>query len=175
MTPHAVPPRTPRHVRTFRCRVVDDEPSPAAPTPPASGPFHLPRPVGMIRIGLGVQMARFSTERWAALAGFGFVVAYVAAFSMGIEVGPSDREILDYYADSGHRAREMVAFFLIAAAALCLLLFSHGIRVVVDRAGPAVSSAARVAFAGGAGRVGTDPCRQRALARDGFRRDRCGV
>jgi hypothetical protein len=103
----------------------------------------------MIRIGLGVQMARFSTERWAALAGLGFVVAYVAAFSMGIEVGPSDREILDYYADSGHRAREMVAFFLIAAAALCLLLFSHGIRVVVDRAGPAVSSAARVAFAGG--------------------------
>jgi hypothetical protein len=94
-------------------------------------------------------MSRFSTERWAALAGLGFAVAYVAAFSMGIEVGPSNREILDYYADSGHRAREVVAFFLIAAAALCLVLFSHGIRVVIDRAGPAVSSAARVAFAGG--------------------------
>lgn len=94
-------------------------------------------------------MTWFSTERWAALAGLGFVVAYVAAFSMGIEVGPSDREILDYYADSGHRAREVVAFFLIAAAALCLVLFSHGIRVDIDRAGLAVSSAARVAFAGG--------------------------
>ena len=45
--------------------------------------------------------------------------------------------------------REVVAFFLIAAAALCLVLFSQGVRVVVDRAGPAVSSAARVAFAGG--------------------------
>src|SRR6266540_6638732 len=48
-------------------------------------------------------------------------------------------------------AREVVAFFLIAAAALCLMLFSQGVRVVVDRAGPAVSSAARVAFAGGLG------------------------
>lgn len=94
-------------------------------------------------------MTWFSTERWAALAGLGFVVAYVAAFSMGIEVGPSDRDILDYYANSGHRAREVVAFFLIAAAALCLVLFSHGVRVVIDRAGLGVSSAARVAFAGG--------------------------
>jgi hypothetical protein len=94
-------------------------------------------------------MTRISTERWAGLAGLGFVVAYVAAFAMGIEVGPSDREILDYYADAGHRAREVVAFFLIAVAALCLLLFSLGVRVVVDRAGPAVSTAAGVAFAGG--------------------------
>ncbi len=94
-------------------------------------------------------MTRFSTERWAGIAGLGFVVAYVGAFALGIEVGPSDSEILDYYADSGNRAREVVAFFLIAAAALCLLLFSHGVRVVIDRAGPAVSSAARVAFAGG--------------------------
>jgi hypothetical protein len=54
-------------------------------------------------------MTRISTERWAGLAGLGFVVAYLAAFAMGIEVGPSDREILDYYADSGHRAREVVA------------------------------------------------------------------
>ncbi len=98
-----------------------------------------------------VQTTRLTTERWAGLAGLGFVVAYVAAFAMGIEVGPSDREILDYYADSGHRAREVIAFFLIAAAALCLMLFSQGVRVVVDRAGPAVSSAARVAFAGGLG------------------------
>src|SRR5688572_17394040 len=82
-------------------------------------------------IAQGVHMTRFSTERWAGIAGLGFVVAYVGAFALGIEVGPSDREILDYYADSGNRAREVVAFFLIAAAALCLLLFSHCVRVVV--------------------------------------------
>lgn len=96
-----------------------------------------------------VQTTRLSTERWTGAAGLGFVVAYVAAFAMGIEVGPSDREILDYYADSGHRTREVVAFFLIAAAALCLMLFSHGVRVVIDRAGSTVSSAARIAFTGG--------------------------
>jgi hypothetical protein len=94
-------------------------------------------------------MTRFSTGRWAGIAGLGFVVTYVGAFAMGIEVGPSDREILDYYADSGNRVREVVAFFLIAAAALCLLLFSHCVRVVIDRARPSASSAARVTFAGG--------------------------
>jgi hypothetical protein len=94
-------------------------------------------------------MARFSAGRWAGIAGLGFVVGQVGAFAMGIEVGPSDREILAYYDDSGNRAREVVAFFLIAAAALCLVLFSHGVRVVIDRAAPSGSSAARVAFAGG--------------------------
>ena len=92
---------------------------------------------------------RFSTERWAGAAGLGFVVSYVAAFAMGIEVGPTDRDILDYYADSGNRAREVVVFFLIAAAALCLVLFSHCVLVVIERAGPSAYSAARVAFAGG--------------------------
>jgi hypothetical protein len=94
-------------------------------------------------------MARFSAGRWAGIAGLGFVVGQVGAFAMGIEVGPSDREILDYYADSGNRAREVVAFFLIAAAALCLVLFSHCVRVVIDRAASSASSAARAAFAGG--------------------------
>jgi len=36
----------------------------------------------------------------------------VAAFALGIEVGDSDREILDYYANSENRAKEVVAFFL---------------------------------------------------------------
>ena len=34
-------------------------------------------------------MTRFSTGRWAGIAGLGFVVAYVGAFAMGIEVGPA--------------------------------------------------------------------------------------
>jgi hypothetical protein len=49
-------------------------------------------------------------ERWAALAGVAFVALYVAAFSLGIEVGDSDQAIRDYYASSGHRTKEMVAF-----------------------------------------------------------------
>jgi hypothetical protein len=51
-----------------------------------------------------------SWERWAGAAGF----------SLGIEVGPTDREIRAHYADSGNRRNEAVAFFLIAAADLAL-------------------------------------------------------
>ncbi len=51
-------------------------------------------------------MTLISWERSTALAGLAFVAVYVAASALGIEAGHSDREILDYYADSGHRARE---------------------------------------------------------------------
>jgi hypothetical protein len=71
--------------------------------------------------------------RWTAVAGFAFVALYVAAFSMGIEVGKSDQDILDYYADSGHRAREVAAFFLITAAALSFLVFALGLRALIAR------------------------------------------
>jgi hypothetical protein len=71
--------------------------------------------------------------RWTAVAGFAFVALYVAAFSMGIEVGKSDQEILDYYADSGHRAREVAAFFLITAAALSFLVLALGLRALIAR------------------------------------------
>jgi hypothetical protein len=96
-----------------------------------------------------------------ALAGVGYVVPFVAAFALGIEVGPSDREILAYYADSGHRTREVVAFFLIAGSALALMLFANGLRRVIAAAegdpaplaalcwGAGITSAALV-FAGNA-------------------------
>jgi hypothetical protein len=67
-------------------------------------------------------MTRIRGERWAALAGLAFVVLYVTAFTLGIEVGASDREILNYYANSGNRASEVVAFFLIAGAALAFVV-----------------------------------------------------
>jgi hypothetical protein len=53
---------------------------------------------------------RISWERLAALAGVAFVVLYAAAFGFGIEVGASDREILDHYADSGNRPRRPSPF-----------------------------------------------------------------
>ena len=69
-------------------------------------------------------MTRISWGRLGALAGLAFVVLYVVAFALGIEVGDSDREILDYYEDIGNRAKEGVAFFLIAGAALSLAVFA---------------------------------------------------
>lgn len=88
-------------------------------------------------------------ERWAALAGLAYVVLYVAAFSLGIEVGRSDREILDYYADSGHRTKELIAFFLIAGAALSFVVFALGLRTLIARVEPPTGALAPLAFAGG--------------------------
>jgi magnesium-transporting ATPase (P-type) len=78
-------------------------------------------------------MTRISWERLAALAGLAFVVLFVVAFALGIEVGDSDREILDYYGDSGNRAKEVVAFFLIAGAALSLAVFATTLRSIITR------------------------------------------
>lgn len=87
-------------------------------------------------------------ERWAGIAGIAFVVLYVGAFGLGIEVGQSDREILDYYDDSGHRAKEVVAFFVIAAAALAFVLFASGLRRLVAAAEGAPVTLGAIAWAG---------------------------
>jgi hypothetical protein len=77
-----------------------------------------------------------------------FVVLYVGAFVLGIEVGESDREVLDYYADSGHRTKELIAFFLIAGAVLAFVLFASALRSAIAAAeGPPVTLAA-IAWAG---------------------------
>jgi hypothetical protein len=94
-------------------------------------------------------MIRISWERLAALSGLAFVVLYVAAFALGIEVGESDREILDYYADSGNRGKEVVAFFLIAAAALAFVVFAGALRSLIARAEQETATLAALAWAGG--------------------------
>jgi magnesium-transporting ATPase (P-type) len=94
-------------------------------------------------------MTGIGWHRWTALAGVGFVVLYVAAFALGIEVGPSDREILDYYADSGNRAKEAVAFFLIAGAALSFIVFTVGLRTLIARVEEDPRTVAAFAWAGG--------------------------
>jgi hypothetical protein len=86
--------------------------------------------------------------RWAALAGLAYVVLYVVAFSLGIEVGPSDAEILEHYADSGARSKEVVAFFVIAAAALSFVVFALGLRsLIADRALAALAWGGAVGYA----------------------------
>jgi len=94
-------------------------------------------------------VTRLSWERLAALAGLVFVVLYVAAFSLGIEVGDSDREILAYYANSGHRAKEIVAFFLIAGAGLALVVFAGALRSLILRAEQERGMLAPLGWAGG--------------------------
>jgi hypothetical protein len=94
-------------------------------------------------------VSRISWERLAGLAGLAFVALFVGAFALGIEVGPSDREILEHYADSGNRAKEAVAFFLIAGAALAFVVFAAVLRTLIARAEQETAALATLAWAGG--------------------------
>jgi hypothetical protein len=85
----------------------------------------------------------------AASAGLTFVVLWVVAFSLGIEVGPSDAEIREHYADGGNRTKEAVAFFLISAGALAFLTFATALRSVIARAEQESGMLAALAWAGG--------------------------
>lgn len=94
-------------------------------------------------------MARISWERLATTTGIAFVVLFVIAFSLGIEVGPSDREIREHYADAGNRSREAIAFFLIAAGALSFAVFACALRGLIARVEPAPTLLGPLALAGG--------------------------
>ena len=89
--------------------------------------------------------------RWGAIAGLVYLALYVAAFAMGIEVGHTDEEIREHYGDSGARAKEVVAFFLIAAAALSFVLFAAALRALIARVELEPRTLTALAWAGGIG------------------------
>jgi hypothetical protein len=102
-----------------------------------------PEPAGASRA------ARRGPDLTTAVAGFAFVLLYVLAFALGIEVGASDRAILEHYADSGNRVRELVAFFLIAGAALAFVGFAAGLRARIDLVEAGGGRLGPLAWAGG--------------------------
>lgn len=92
---------------------------------------------------------RWPWERWAGVAAIVFVVLYVVGFVIGGEPPDTDEDLMARYADSGERAKEMVAFFLIAAAALAFALFASGLRSLLARSDEQPGTLAAVAWAGG--------------------------
>jgi magnesium-transporting ATPase (P-type) len=92
---------------------------------------------------------RWPWERWAGVAAIAFVVLYVVGFAVGGEPPDTDAELIARYADSGDRAREYVAFFLIAAAALAFILFVTGVRTLLTRSEAPERRLAALAYAGG--------------------------
>lgn len=74
---------------------------------------------------------------------------FIGAFALGIEVGPSDREILEHYADSGSRSKETIAFFLIAVACLAFLVLTAALRNLIAWADREPFALAALALAGG--------------------------
>ena len=97
-------------------------------------------------------MARLGWERWAALGGCAFAVLYVVAFTTtGIDFDDTDQAVLAHYASSSARAKEVVAFFLIAAAALALVVFGNGLRTAISRGTDRSDPLAALAWAGTTG------------------------
>lgn len=92
---------------------------------------------------------RWPWERWAGVAGIAFVVLYVVGFAVGGEPPDTDAAIAARYADSGERALELTAFFLIAAAALAFVLFVSGVRSLLARSEGQQRTLAALAYAGG--------------------------
>jgi hypothetical protein len=90
--------------------------------------------------------------RWWPATGIVFVALWIVAFAItgsSPESNDSDAKILAYYADSGHRTRDMVAFFLVLAALLFFVWFLAVLRDRLVRAEGAVGGLTAAAFGAG--------------------------
>jgi hypothetical protein len=97
-----------------------------------------------------------SWARWSPATGILFVALWLVAFAItdgSPDSGDSDAKIVSYYADSGHRARDIVGLFLILAASLLFLWFLASLRSRLARAEGRAGGMTAAAF--GAGLVST--------------------
>jgi hypothetical protein len=81
--------------------------------------------------------------RWAGLSGLAFAVLFVAGMlllgdQLG-SVGDSDRQFISYFEDAANRTRDIVGGYVLAAAALSLLIFAGGLHSLVAREAPVIS------------------------------------
>ncbi len=94
--------------------------------------------------------------RWSPVAGIVFVVLWIITFIItgnSPDSSDSDTKIVSYYADSGHRARDIAALFLVLAASLFFLWFLASLRARLVQAEGGSAGLAAAAF--GAGLVWT--------------------
>jgi hypothetical protein len=85
----------------------------------------------------------FRWERWSAVAGVLFVALFAVALALSANTGDNPSEVQQWYADSGNRTKEFVAWFLYIAAAIAFLSFLGTLRDMLVRAegGPGTLSA----------------------------------
>ena len=93
-----------------------------------------------------------SWARWWPLTGLAFVglwIGTLAATDGGVDNNDSDAKILAYYAKSGNRDRQIIAFFLILAATLFFIWFLAKLRERLVRAEGGAGTLAALAYGGG--------------------------
>ncbi|MGH3142831.1 MAG: hypothetical protein ACRDO9_06850 [Gaiellales bacterium] len=67
--------------------------------------------------------------RWSPISGMVFVALWISVFVVvGDDIGDTNQEVLDWYADSGNRDKQHLAFWLVAAASLALIWFASTLR-----------------------------------------------
>jgi hypothetical protein len=87
-------------------------------------------------------------SRWYWVSGILFVVLFVA-FAVSGDSGDTPAELRDFYADSGNRTKQFIAFFLFLAAMLAFLWFLGTQRGELFRAEGGDGSLTAVAFGSG--------------------------
>jgi hypothetical protein len=88
--------------------------------------------------------------RWAPISGILYVVLWAAViFLLDSDPGDSDTDIVSWYADSGNRDRQVIAFFLVLAAGLLFLWFLSVLRGRLAQAEGTASTRTALAFGAG--------------------------
>jgi uncharacterized membrane protein YhdT len=88
--------------------------------------------------------------RWAPISGILYVVLWaVVIFLLDSDPGDSDTDITSWYADSGNRDQQVIAFFLVLAAGLLFLWFLSVLRGRLAEAEGMAGTRTSLAFGAG--------------------------
>jgi hypothetical protein len=88
--------------------------------------------------------------RWAPVSGVLYVVLWaVVIFLLDSDTGDSDADIVAWYADSGNRNQQLIAFFLVLAASLSFVWFLSVLRGRLAQAEGTAGTKTALAFGAG--------------------------
>jgi hypothetical protein len=90
--------------------------------------------------------------RWSPATGIIFVALWIVGFAITSgtpDSGSSNAKIVAYYADSGHRARDIAGLFLVLAASLLFVCFLAVLRARLVSAAGNLGGLAAAAFGAG--------------------------
>lgn len=102
-------------------------------------------------------MQQAGWQRFIPFTGVLFVILFIIGFMLGTgpESDKTDKDLLDWYADSGHQNMSIAGAYLLAIAGVAMLLFINRLRGVIAEAEGARPIFAPFILAGGAVFVAT--------------------